>query len=103
MTYYNDVRKQENEELKQKVNEITSMFTEEDKKFNRKMMKRGIELSYGKKKRPSIFQDRQYDFSSEILGDFRKKWGIPEETHCSPPHSKPHIPGSCIFNEEGID
>lgn len=23
-----------------------------------------------------LYQDRQYDFTSEILGGFRKKWGI---------------------------
>lgn len=26
----------------------------------------------------SMYQDRQYDFTSEILDEYRKKWGITE-------------------------
>lgn len=72
--------------------EIMEVFTDEDIKFNRKMVDRALTLQENKKfpdrrggKMPmknqwksDMFEGRDYDFSSEILGDFRRKWGLPE-------------------------
>ena len=58
------------EELK-----IFDVFTEEDIKFNRKMVDEGLK---SKKRKPSIFKNRNCDYSSEIINEFRRKWGICE-------------------------
>lgn len=69
---------------------VTSFFSEEDRLFNREMVMRSLnktnsvtvpESRGGKMSMDDLFegelyQDRQYDFTSEILGGFRKKWGI---------------------------
>lgn len=70
--------------------EIVNVFTEKDKSFNRIMVERalldeqkvqGAERRGGKMPMQeqvgtSLYQNRNYDFTSEILNDFRKKWGI---------------------------
>lgn len=72
--------------------EIKSFFSEEDKAFNRQMVLRSLgkgdavassEHRGGKMPMNSLtesrlFQNRQYDFSSEILGEYRRKWGLSE-------------------------
>jgi hypothetical protein len=58
------------EELK-----IFDVFTEEDIKFNRKMVDEGLK---SKKTKPSIFKNRNCDYTSEIINEFRRKWGICE-------------------------
>lgn len=72
--------------------DFLEMFTEEERAFNRKMMERGLELQQQRKnpehrggkmsmknqKKSGIFSDRRYDFSSEVLSEFRQKWGILE-------------------------
>lgn len=70
--------------------EIINVFTEKDKKFNRLMVERalmdeqkvqGAERRGGKMPMPEqmgtgLYQERNYDFTSEIINDFRRKWGI---------------------------
>ena len=54
---------------------IPKIFSEEDKKFNREMI--DLARSKPKEKIPSpYFQDRDYDFTSEILDAYREKWLI---------------------------
>lgn len=69
---------------------VTSFFSEEDRLFNRKMVIRSLdktdsvsipERRGGKMKMGDLFarrmyQGRKYDFTSEILDEYRKKWGI---------------------------
>ncbi len=71
---------------------INSFFSKEDKEFNREMVRRslGKEKSFlssehrgGKMSMNSmlenrLFQNRQYDFASGILSDYRRKWGLSE-------------------------
>ncbi len=72
--------------------EIKSYFSKEDKDFNRKMVEWGLEGEKslgvaedrgGKMHMSSsiisrMFPNREYDFSSEILEEYRRKWGIQE-------------------------
>lgn len=72
--------------------EINSFFSEEDKVFNRQMVLRSLEKGDevvssehrgGKMQMHSLtgsrmFQNRQYDFTSEILGEYRRKWRLSE-------------------------
>lgn len=72
--------------------EFLDIFTEEDIAFNRKMVdltlelqnakrfpeKRGGKMQMKNRQKSGMFEDRDYDFSSEVLGEFRRKWGIPE-------------------------
>lgn len=72
--------------------EIIQVFTEEDIKFNKKMVELGYELQEQKRfpdrrggkmnmygqQGSSMFAGRDYDFTSEILAEFRRKWGIHE-------------------------
>ena len=60
---------------------IRRIFSEEDKKFNRKMIE--LSLKYPKVSLPLLDEKREYDFSSEILAAFRKKWGIGESEETS--------------------
>lgn len=69
---------------------VIKFFSEEDKLFNLEMVNRSLcktnditvsDLMSTKIPISDLFilqlyQDRQYDFTSEILGEFRKKWGI---------------------------
>ena len=69
---------------------VKKIFTEEDKKFNRFMIdcaldsrqrqnvpdRRGGKMQMGNRLESELFKDREYDFASEILADFRRKWGI---------------------------
>jgi len=54
--------------------EIFEIFTEEDIKFNRKMVDEGLKSK--EKRKPSIFKNRNCDYTSEIINEFRRKWGI---------------------------
>lgn len=54
---------------------LIEVFTEEAIEFNKKMVARSLE----KKTQNKSMKKRDYDFSSEVLSDFRKKWGIEEE------------------------
>lgn len=70
--------------------EILEVFTEEDIKFNRKMVDCALKLQQSKKipdrrggkmamkshLKSDMFKERDYDFTSEILGEFREKWGL---------------------------
>lgn len=70
--------------------EIVEVFTEEDIKFNREMVDRALKLREQRKfpdrrvgkmqmknqKKSDMFAERDYDFSSKILSEFRRKWGI---------------------------
>lgn len=72
--------------------EINSFFSEEDRKFNRQMVQRllrrgkaavtsehrGGKMPMNSFKESRIYQNRQYDFSSEILDEYRRKWGLSE-------------------------
>ena len=69
---------------------VEKIFTEEDKKFNRMMIdcalesrqkrelpdRRGGKMQMGNHLESMLLEHRDYDFSSEILADFRRKWGI---------------------------
>lgn len=69
---------------------VTSFFSEEDKLFNREMVmrsldkrddvtvpeRRGGKMPMGDLFARRLYQGRKYDFTSEILGEYRKKWGI---------------------------
>lgn len=69
-----------------------SFFSEEDKEFNREMVRRSYEqgsvlgnpedrggkMEMGNLIENKMFQDRQYDFTSEILDGYREKWSIVE-------------------------
>lgn len=71
---------------------ILEVFTLEDVEFNKKMVDRALKLREQKKfperrggkmlmnnrQKSDMFKNRDYDFASEILGEFRRKWGIPE-------------------------
>lgn len=52
---------------------IETIFTDEDKKFNRLMVDNTRNL---KNNTTSSFQNQEYDFISKILNDFNKKWEI---------------------------
>lgn len=55
----------------------TSFFSEEDKDFNRQMVALGDHKSLEEGiAEHSPFHPRNYDFSSEILKDYRKKWNL---------------------------
>ena len=68
------------------------IFSEEDRKFNRDMIdcakanrreqnipdRRGGKMLMGNRLEAKIFENRDYDITSEILAEFRKKWGLPE-------------------------
>ncbi len=72
--------------------EIISFFSAEDREFNREMVvrsmnqeksiimpeRRGGKMLMDDLFKRSMYQDRQYDFTSEILDEYRKKWGITE-------------------------
>lgn len=60
------------EELK-----ICDVFTEEDIKFNRRMVDEGME-SKTKINNTSLFKNHNYNYVSEIVNEFRRKWGIHE-------------------------
>lgn len=69
---------------------VTSFFSEEDRLFNREMVMRslnktddvtvqkrsGCKIPMGDLFACRLYQGRKYDFTSEILGGFRKKCGI---------------------------
>lgn len=71
---------------------IRKIFSEEDRKFNRKMIdcalesqkqhnvpdRRGGKMQMGNRLESKIFEDRNYDITSEILAEFREKWGLSE-------------------------
>lgn len=71
---------------------VISFFSAEDREFNREMVVRSMnkekdttmpEPRGGKMLmddlfKRSMYQNRQYDFTSEILNEYRKKWGITE-------------------------
>ncbi len=68
------------------------IFSDEDRKFNREMIdcvkenrkeqnipdRRGGKMLMGNRLESKIFEDRNYDFTSKILAEFRDKWGISE-------------------------
>ena len=68
------------------------IFSDEDRKFNREMIdcaranrvdqripdRRGGKMLMGNRLESKIFENRDYDITSEILSEFRKKWGISE-------------------------
>ena len=69
---------------------IESAFTEKDKEFNRAMVNNA--LNFNKQKaipdrrdgkiqmnngyKPIMFKNREYDFTSDILDEFSRKWGL---------------------------
>ena len=69
---------------------IENVFTEEDKEFNRMMVnnalnynkqqsipdRRGGKMQMNNRYEPIMFKDRDYDFTSDILDDFSRKWGL---------------------------
>ncbi len=71
---------------------VISFFSTEDREFNREMVvramnkgkdtampeRRGGKMLMDDSFERSMYQSRQYDFTSEILGEYRKKWGITE-------------------------
>lgn len=71
---------------------VTSFFSEEDRLFNREMVmrslnktnsvavseSRGGKMSMNDLFEDELYQDRKYDFTSEILCEYRRKWGIEE-------------------------
>lgn len=62
----------------EKFPEIIEVFTKEDIEFNKKMMDISRELPNVPIK-TQFEKDRNYDFISEILNEFRRKWGIETE------------------------
>ena len=72
--------------------DVLDVFTLEDIEFNKKMVNRALRLQEQKKlperrggkmpmknrQKSDMFKERDYDFTSEIIGEFRRKWGIPE-------------------------
>lgn len=50
--------------------EILEVFSEEDIKFNKKMVNRALNIDDTK------IKSNKPDFIGEILNEFRKKWGI---------------------------
>lgn len=68
------------------------IFSDEDRKFNREMIdcarenrveqsfpdRRGGKMLMGNRLESKILENRDYDITSEILSEFRKKWGISE-------------------------
>lgn len=52
-------------------------FSEEDKKFNKEMVDRGDPKSLETFiSQNSPFSSRNYDFTSEILEEYREKWDL---------------------------
>ena len=76
--------------MKFKYLEVLSVFTEEDIKFNRKMVDCALDMQREKKfperrggKMPmrdhqasGAYAGREYDCTSEVINEFRRKWGI---------------------------
>lgn len=68
------------------------IFSDEDRKFNREMIdsvrenrkeysnpdRRGGKMEMENRLKTNIFEGRDYNIASEILVEFRKKWGISE-------------------------
>ena len=63
--------------MSQKELEICNVFSEEDKKFNRKMVE--VATEFPKKTLDPFEEKSEYDISSEIIEAFRAKWGISEK------------------------
>jgi hypothetical protein len=71
---------------------ISKYFTEEDIKFNREMVdqslgirddrtfldSRGGKMLMTNRITSGMFNKRNYDFTSDTLGEFRRKWGLHE-------------------------
>lgn len=71
---------------------MENMFTTEDEEFNRKMVnnalnfnkeifvpdRRGGKMQMNSEYKSIMFQNRNYDFSSKILEEFSRKWGLSE-------------------------
>lgn len=53
---------------------IENCFSEQDKEFNRTMVNNSMRCNNEKKS--MMFKDRNYDFSSDIINEFYKKWNI---------------------------
>lgn len=57
------------------------LFSEQYKEFNRILVKEGISYNRRDEKmqinnKPSILINRDYDFSSDVIEQFGRKWGI---------------------------
>lgn len=71
---------------------IEEIFTKEDKEFNRTMVnnartfsnaievpdRRGGKMHMNDEHESLMFKDRNYDFTSDIIEEFSRKWGISE-------------------------
>ena len=71
---------------------LQRIFSDEDRKFNRKMIdcvrgnrkeqnipdRRGGKMLMGNRLESKIFENRNYDITTKILAEFREKWGISE-------------------------
>ena len=53
---------------------IENCFSEQDKEFNRTMVNNSMRCN--NEKRAMMFKERNYDFSSDIINEFYKKWNI---------------------------
>lgn len=67
--------------------QASSIFTEEDKKFNREMIRRTKHDTDGDNPacnaEKSLFPFKRYfDCVNDILSDYCEKWGIPEIVKC---------------------
>lgn len=58
---------------------IVKIFTEEDKKFNRMMIDEAKNMQKINHIKSDNFKNRNYDFVSDIIKYFRKKYGINDE------------------------
>lgn len=64
------------EEIKDLEKSIPKIFTEEDIKFNRKMVDEERKLEQKGKLRKVNTRTTNCSFISEIINEFRRKWGI---------------------------
>lgn len=72
--------------------EVKKYFSEQDKEFNRMLVKEGMcynhdllmperrggKMQINNNNEPSILKDKDYDFSSDIIEQFSRKWGLSE-------------------------
>ena len=84
--------KESREQCKMERVAVENIFTDEDKRFNRFLVdcalesqqkknipdRRGGKMSMGNHLEYGLLKDRNYEFTSEVLTQFRKKWGISE-------------------------
>lgn len=55
---------------------IMSPFSYKDREFNRLMVENGIKNEKEEAAKKASSHPSNYDFSSEILNEFRSKWGV---------------------------